>query len=212
MTALLLTARSPAESSRGNCLAAMWKSKSEGESELTAPPLLRQNPNDHLDPASVMRVSRPLRRLVQTAAALLVSIRPAIADPPPQVPCDDGQALPKFADLRARPNFIVWSDRGLRRSVRSPDGRLRTIAVTHQHLLLLALLLASPILARAEDIAPPPVPRFEPAPCPKLSGGRRAGQSELRLPRRTGKSEPAEWPHHSAHGREIPRPLSGETT
>ena len=51
-----------------------------------------------------------------------------------------------------------------------PDGRFRTIAVTHQHFLLLALLLALPVLARAEDIAPPPVPRFESATCPKLSG------------------------------------------
>jgi pimeloyl-ACP methyl ester carboxylesterase len=44
------------------------------------------------------------------------------------------------------------------------------LAVYHRHLLLLALLLASPALARAEDISPPPVPRFEEAPCPKLQG------------------------------------------
>ena len=44
------------------------------------------------------------------------------------------------------------------------------MAVYHRHLLLLALLLASPALARAEDISPRPVPRFEPAPCPKLQG------------------------------------------
>jgi pimeloyl-ACP methyl ester carboxylesterase len=52
----------------------------------------------------------------------------------------------------------------------SPDGRFRIITVTHQHLLLLALLLALPVLARAEDIAPLPVPRFESATCPKLPG------------------------------------------
>ena len=44
------------------------------------------------------------------------------------------------------------------------------MAVCHRHLLLLALLLASSALARAEDISPPKVPRFEPAPCPKLAG------------------------------------------
>jgi Predicted hydrolases or acyltransferases (alpha/beta hydrolase superfamily) len=43
------------------------------------------------------------------------------------------------------------------------------LAVCRQHLLLLALLFAAPAaLAPAEDIAPSPVPRFEPAPCPKL--------------------------------------------
>jgi pimeloyl-ACP methyl ester carboxylesterase len=44
------------------------------------------------------------------------------------------------------------------------------LAVYHRHLLLLALLLALPTLARAEDISPPPVPRFEEAQCPKLQG------------------------------------------
>ena len=43
------------------------------------------------------------------------------------------------------------------------------MAVCHRHLLL-ALLLASSALARAEDIGPPKVPRIEPAPCPKLAG------------------------------------------
>ena len=50
------------------------------------------------------------------------------------------------------------------------SGRIRTIAVTRRHLLLLTLLLAAPAVTRAEDNAPPPVPRFEPAPCPKLQG------------------------------------------
>ena len=50
------------------------------------------------------------------------------------------------------------------------SGRIRTIAVTRRHLLLLTLLLAPPAVTRAEDNAPPPVPRFEPAPCPKLQG------------------------------------------
>jgi pimeloyl-ACP methyl ester carboxylesterase len=46
------------------------------------------------------------------------------------------------------------------------------MAVTHRHLLLLALLLASPIVARAAQGAEgtATVPRFEPAPCPKLPG------------------------------------------
>jgi len=44
--------------------------------------------------------------------------------------------------------------------------------LTHQHLLLLAVLLASPIVARAAPAAEgtASVPRFEPAPCPKLPG------------------------------------------
>jgi hypothetical protein len=50
------------------------------------------------------------------------------------------------------------------------------------------------------------LPRFEPAPCPKLPGPK----SELRLPRRTGKSKPADRSHNSAHGLEIPCALTGE--
>ena len=45
---------------------------------------------------------------------------------------------------------------------------------------------------------------------PETGGGRRACQSELRLSRRARRSQPAEWPHHPAHGREISRPLGGE--
>src|SRR5712664_1486801 len=46
------------------------------------------------------------------------------------------------------------------------------MAVTHRHLLLLALLLALPTVARAAQAAEgtATVPRFEPAPCPKLEG------------------------------------------
>ena len=44
------------------------------------------------------------------------------------------------------------------------------MAVYHRHVLLLALLLATFALARADDAASPKVPRFEPAPCPKLQG------------------------------------------
>ena len=43
------------------------------------------------------------------------------------------------------------------------------MAVYQRHLLL-ALLFLLPVLARAEDVTPPQVPRFEPAPCPKLQG------------------------------------------
>ena len=52
------------------------------------------------------------------------------------------------------------------------DGKSRAMAVTHQRLLLLALLLASPLGARAALAAEEPatVPRLEPAPCPKLPG------------------------------------------
>jgi pimeloyl-ACP methyl ester carboxylesterase len=46
------------------------------------------------------------------------------------------------------------------------------MAVTHRHLLLLVLLLASPTMARAAQTAEgtATVPRLEPAPCPKLEG------------------------------------------
>ena len=46
------------------------------------------------------------------------------------------------------------------------------MAVTHRRLLLLALLLASPTVARAAQAAEgtATVPRFEPAPCPTLAG------------------------------------------
>ncbi len=44
------------------------------------------------------------------------------------------------------------------------------MAVTRTPLLLLALLLALPSLARAGDTTASRVPRFEPAPCPKLQG------------------------------------------
>jgi hypothetical protein len=44
--------------------------------------------------------------------------------------------------------------------------------ITHRHFLLLALLLASPTVARAAQTAEgtATVPRFEPSPCPKLKG------------------------------------------
>ena len=46
------------------------------------------------------------------------------------------------------------------------------MTTTHQHFLLLALLLASPVEARAAQATEgrATVPRFEPAPCPKLQG------------------------------------------
>ena len=47
-----------------------------------------------------------------------------------------------------------------------------TMAVTHPHFILLALLVASSVMARAAQAAegPATVPRFEPAPCPTLQG------------------------------------------
>ena len=46
------------------------------------------------------------------------------------------------------------------------------MVVAHRHILLLALLLASPAVARAAQTSEgtATVPRFEPAPCPKLPG------------------------------------------
>jgi pimeloyl-ACP methyl ester carboxylesterase len=47
-----------------------------------------------------------------------------------------------------------------------------TMAITHPHFILLALLVASSVMARAAQAAegPATVPRFEPAPCPTLQG------------------------------------------
>ena len=46
------------------------------------------------------------------------------------------------------------------------------MVVTNRHILLLALVPSSPVVARAAQAAegPATVPRFEPAPCPKLQG------------------------------------------
>jgi hypothetical protein len=46
------------------------------------------------------------------------------------------------------------------------------MVVTHRYILLVALLLASPAVALAAQTGEgtAPVPRFEPAPCPKLPG------------------------------------------
>ena len=44
------------------------------------------------------------------------------------------------------------------------------MAVIYKHFLLVGLFVALPGLAYAENAGPPPVPRFEPAPCPKLPG------------------------------------------
>jgi hypothetical protein len=46
----------------------------------------------------------------------------------------------------------------------------RKMAVTYQHFLLVGLLVALTGPAYAENAGPPPVPRFETAPCPKLPG------------------------------------------
>jgi len=47
-----------------------------------------------------------------------------------------------------------------------------TMAITHPYFILLALLVASSVMARAAQAAegPATVPRFEPAPCPTLQG------------------------------------------
>jgi pimeloyl-ACP methyl ester carboxylesterase len=54
----------------------------------------------------------------------------------------------------------------------TPVARFQTIAISHQHILLLSLLLTSLVVERATQAADgtATVPRFEPAPCPKLQG------------------------------------------
>jgi pimeloyl-ACP methyl ester carboxylesterase len=56
--------------------------------------------------------------------------------------------------------------------VRYSRQKASTIAITRQHLLLLAFLLASPAVTRATQAAEgtATVPRYEPSPCPKLKG------------------------------------------
>src|SRR6476660_2784221 len=51
-----------------------------------------------------------------------------------------------------------------------------TMAVTHERLLLLALLLA-PLTPASADDGPPSMPRFEPAACPKLQGAEELGRA-----------------------------------
>jgi pimeloyl-ACP methyl ester carboxylesterase len=61
----------------------------------------------------------------------------------------------------------------------TPVGRFRTMTITHHQLLLLALLLATPVVTRpalAGEVTAS-VPRFEPAPCPKLQGAETLGQA-----------------------------------
>ena len=98
----------------------------------------------------------------------------------------------------------------------APGGRLlqregiRDIAVTHRHLLLLALLLAPARRGTRRGRRSATGATLRARAVPETAGGRSAGQSELRLPRRAGKSQPADRSHNSAHGREIPCALTGE--
>jgi len=98
----------------------------------------------------------------------------------------------------------------------TPVRRLRTIAITHQHLLLLALLLASPVVARAAQAAEgtATVPRFEPASCPKLQGAEALAEAScgyLVVPEdrsrpsgRTIRLMVAKYPAHSSEKRADP--------
>ena len=76
--------------------------------------------------------------------------------------------------------------------------------------LLLTLVLVTipvPVFAQSNDL----LPRFEPAPCPKLEGAEALADATcgyLVVPE--NRSRPL-WPHHSAHGCEIPGTLTGET-
>ena len=100
----------------------------------------------------------------------------------------------------------------------TPVRRLRTIAITHQHLLLLALLLASPVMARAAE-GTATVPRFEPASCPKLQGAEALAEAScgyLVVPEdrsrpsgRTIRLMVAKYPAHSSVKRRRSRCLSG---
>ena len=90
------------------------------------------------------------------------------------------------------------------------------MAITHQHLLLLALLLASPVVAGAARAAegPATVPRFEPVPCPKLQGAETIADASCgylvvpedrsRLNGRTIRLMVAKYPAHSPEVRADP--------
>jgi hypothetical protein len=94
------------------------------------------------------------------------------------------------------------------------------MAVTHRHLLLLTLLLASPIVARAAEAAEgtATVPRFEPAPCPKLAGAEELAKAScgyLVVPEnrsrpdgRTIRLMVAKYPAQSSEKRPIPSSIS----
>ncbi len=93
---------------------------------------------------------------------------------------------------------------------------LRTMVVTHRHVLLLALLLASPAVVRAAQGAEgtATVPRFEEAPCPKLQGAEELGKAScfyLVVPENRGKPNGrtirlmvAKYPAHAAQKRPDP--------
>src|SRR5262245_20461757 len=81
------------------------------------------------------------------------------------------------------------------------------MAVTYRHLLLLALLLASPTVVRAARAAegPATVPHFESVRCPKLQGAEwLAGANCGYLV--------ADRSHHPAHGRETPCTITEKAT
>ena len=76
-------------------------------------------------------------------------------------------------------------------------------------LLLTLVLVTIPVaaLTQSNDL----LPRFEPAPCPKLEGAEALADATCGYLVVPEESQPALRPHNSAHGCEIPRTLTGET-
>jgi hypothetical protein len=92
------------------------------------------------------------------------------------------------------PPISSWISSYAARVVRwalTPEGRHRKMAVTCQHFLLVGLVIALPGLAYAENAGPPPVPRFEPTPCPKLPGADELTQASCGYLVVPEKSQPA---------------------
>src|SRR6476620_10124102 len=82
-----------------------------------------------------------------------------VSDPPAPKLADIGNTSLPISAYAAR--VVRWA--------LTPEGRHRKMAVIYKHFLV-GLFVALPGLAYAENAGPPPVPRFEPAPCPKLPG------------------------------------------
>ena len=95
------------------------------------------------------------------------------------------------------------------------DSRMRSICALRDRFALIVVascvtFLAPVASAQDASTAAAEVPRFEPAPCPKLPGAEELAKASCGYLVVVGKSQPADRSHNSAHGREIPCALTGE--
>ena len=140
---------------------------------------------DHIDEDQWHQIVRPPDDKVGTLAELVALRCWAIGAPtstarPFPPPPSRGSAVTNCSCILAISTILarrprrctVSSTHGARLDVRYSRQKASTIAITRQHLLLLAFLLASPAVTRATQAAEgtATVPRYEPSPCPKLKG------------------------------------------